>query len=665
MMPNSTQTYQYLPHARPTLVSGKHTLTISQTVKNKSNGDIQLESFERSQQIVVRTPRLSIDPELVHGCYPPDGHSGRYADELPYVVINQATLPWQLSALATPKADGPPWLAVLLFDDQDPWPEAKLMAAAELAKCPSGVASARISREEETSTDTVTVITLPMAQFEHLAPTLEDLSWLTHVRRVSVTDKAASSADIPGEDYAVVIGNRACQTGRQYVAHLISLDGLADLLPGSTKPDSDIETIRLISLLSWNFTSAQQDGSFIGLLNKVDPGPMALPVDAPTSVESADIRLVKDAYARGYCALSHQLRNGANTVSWYRGPLLPLRANPLEIGVSTNSSDALLRYDPDLGMFDVGYAAAWQLGRQMALANKEFGSALSRYKTRWLRNVAIDQQQKGQATAPPSTMSPVPNKVTAAMIASSTVKLTFDANRLCDWLRAPVNAEVVEDIDSDKKVIQSWLSRLYLLYGIPLGYLAPEPAMLPEESLRFFRIDRNWLKALLDGTLSIGGDDPVSEKTLRTELIEHAYDRVGEVRKVLMEEDNAEDDPDKSTEVISGFLFRSRIVGAWPGLEARAFSTAGISEPLPLLRMEKLTPDILLCVFDGQIRRAELIEPAEGQGFKLQPGATFRGEVLDAATGAVGLNMQNSAHFAAHLASDSHIFTYHMKDQKA
>jgi hypothetical protein len=659
------QTSQYLPYARPALVSGDYTLTVRQTVTNKSKGDLELESFERSQHIVVRTPRLSIDSELVHACYPPDGHSGRYADGLPYVVLNQATLPWQLSALAAPKADGPPWLAVLLFDDEDPLPEAKLMAATELAKYPSGVTPAPTLREEETSTDTVTVITLPRAQFEKLAPTLEDLPWLTHVRRVLITDKAATSEDIPGEDYAVVIGNRACQTGRQYAAHLVSLDGLADLLPGSAKADSGVEAVRLISLMSWSFTCTDQDGSFTGLLGKVDPGPMALPVKAPASADSADIRLVKEAYARGYCALGHQLRDGANTVSWYRGPLLPLRANPLEIEVSANSADSLLRYDPDLGMFDVGYAAAWQLGRQMALANKEFGSALFRYKTRWLQNAEIDKQQKGEAKALPSGISPAPTKTARATIASSKVEFTFDAKRLCDWLRAPVNVEMIEDIDADKRLIQAWLSRLYLLYGIPLGYLAPEPAMLPEESLRFFRIDRNWVRALLDGTLSIGGDDPAREKTLRTELIEHAYDRVGEVRRVLMNEDNAEDDPDKSTDVISGFLLRSRVVGAWPGLEARAFSTNGGSEPLPLLRMEQLTPDILLCVFDGQMRRAELIEPAEGQGFILQPGAMFRGEVLAAAKDAEGRNMQNSAQFADHLASHSHIFTFSMKDQKA
>ena len=52
--------------------------------------------------------------------------------------------------------------------------------------------------------------------------------------------------------------------------------------------------------------------------------------------------------------------------------------------------------------------------------------------------------------------------------------------------------------------IAAWLGRLLTLAGVPFGYLVPDEAMLPPESIRFFRLDENWVRALLDGAFSLG-----------------------------------------------------------------------------------------------------------------------------------------------------------------
>jgi len=52
--------------------------------------------------------------------------------------------------------------------------------------------------------------------------------------------------------------------------------------------------------------------------------------------------------------------------------------------------------------------------------------------------------------------------------------------------------------------ITEWLSRLRLLDGVPFPYIVPSDGMLPNESIRFFHLDRNWLDALVDGALSTG-----------------------------------------------------------------------------------------------------------------------------------------------------------------
>jgi hypothetical protein len=73
------------------------------------------------------------------------------------------------------------------------------------------------------------------------------------------------------------------------------------------------------------------------------------------------------------------MRQGEKTVSWYRGPLVPLNHDkPKQIQDPVSCADELLRYDPNTGLFDVTYAAAWQLGRLLALQNQSFALALQR-----------------------------------------------------------------------------------------------------------------------------------------------------------------------------------------------------------------------------------------------------------------------------------------------
>ena len=73
------------------------------------------------------------------------------------------------------------------------------------------------------------------------------------------------------------------------------------------------------------------------------------------------------------------MRQGEKTVSWYRGPLVPLNYHkPAQVQELVSCADELLRYDPDIGLFDVTYAAAWQLGRLLALQNQSFALALNR-----------------------------------------------------------------------------------------------------------------------------------------------------------------------------------------------------------------------------------------------------------------------------------------------
>jgi hypothetical protein len=96
-----------------------------------------------------------------------------------------------------------------------------------------------------------------------------------------------------------------------------------------------------------------------------------------TAGDAKDI--VNAAYARGYTAFDYFMRQGEQTVSWYRGPLVPMNYDKLpQKEELVTCTDELLRYDPETGLFDTTYAAAWQLGRLLALQNQAFAISLDR-----------------------------------------------------------------------------------------------------------------------------------------------------------------------------------------------------------------------------------------------------------------------------------------------
>jgi hypothetical protein len=175
------------------------------------------------------------------------------------------------------------------------------------------------------------------------------------------------------------------------------------------------------------------------------------------------------------------------------------------------------------------------------------------------------------------------------------------------------------------EAVVDWLAQLTLLYGLPVEYLVPDTRLLPPESIRFFHIDRNWLDRLVDGALSVGvhgtRDDAFNESAY-----EEIYRQV-DARQVTLRPSlrgKAEEANGAPGGPITGFLARSVIVSTWPGVEVRA--TRGTTV-LPILRMDLLSPGVLLCLFDGIPDKVEMIEPGEGLHFGVEStegAATFK-----------------------------------------
>jgi hypothetical protein len=177
--------------------------------------------------------------------------------------------------------------------------------------------------------------------------------------------------------------------------------------------------------------------------------------------------------------------------------------------------------------------------------------------------------------------------------------------------------------DTPPEDLAQQLVRLRVLEGVPFEYLVPDEELLPQESIRFFYVDRNWTDALVQGVLSVGA---VSTRD-RVDVAAHWP----AVRDVL---DEAEHDVRASqagiasargaAETLTGFLCRSRAISGWPGVQVRAYRRVGAehaSDPLSgleemrLLRLERLAPAVLLAIIDGVPDQVHLEEPRAGIQF--------------------------------------------------
>ncbi|MET3596191.1 MULTISPECIES: hypothetical protein [Mesorhizobium] len=194
-------------------------------------------------------------------------------------------------------------------------------------------------------------------------------------------------------------------------------------------------------------------------------------------------------------------------------------------------------------------------------------------------------------------------------------RLTAAADYGARMREALAQPPVVFDDDPATIAITDWLSRLMLFEGVPLGYLVPDPGMLPLESIRFFAVDDNWVTALVDGAFSIGqaavgisaGDAAAPQARFKA----RAVGRMSRQRALKLGMTAGSEPIEGFEGVMSGFVLRSALVDVWPGVEVNGFADAAGTEHVPLVRFDILASGLALGLFAGLVQRVTFAEPAE------------------------------------------------------
>jgi hypothetical protein len=613
---------QFHQRCLPPISSGTYTVNVDQDVARL--GAFKNDPFEFS----VAGPRFSLSPSDVYSVYPPSEEAGDFAGTLPHVVFSRRTLPWE-RPVANSGDTLSPWMALLVFSAADfpagSFPDIVTRPVAELLNPKNGEAVGPELKLEarESPADLCTTIDIAWDAFQAAAPSYQDLQFLAHVREVNTGAKETSSLLADGW-FSVVLANRFPQPREENRAYLVSLEGLTDCLPGSPK-DAARRPVRLAVLSSWAFR-CNEAFTFISSMKGLDVALIGVPSNPRANGSSPAREAVRAAQQRGYTALNHSTRLGEKAVSWYRGPLVPLYLGRQAGYDFRPAADAALRYDPLQGMMDVTYAAAFQLGRLLALQDRHFAVALYAYRTRVRRHVndLLSRNRLGKIVGDSGGLE-LERELMAAYLSKSATPKTWSAATEDTFGREQI-APIQETDLAVPENVRKWLGRLMLLYRVPFHYLVPDERMLPRDSMRFFYLDPGWLKCLLEGACSVGrasSRDELVDKELRDNFLKYA---IQESRKVRLQEPLAAG----GWTHLTGFLLRSPVVAGWQGLEMRAWETwdpswtdgegdaveaaKKISELKPL-RIDRLAPDTMFCIFDGKLNYLEIKQPPEGMHF--------------------------------------------------
>ena len=619
---------QFIQSHQTALETGEYQIKIEQNVK-LDNTD---ETFTSNLTFIVQGNRFELKPQEIHGVFPPAGSFGDHSHVLPHIILKSSILPWE--RLAQSGEQNVPWLALLvihegenllrtvqketilettfsdaqnqeltkdkkeqlwqhilsdkigwikLIDDEASIVEksqrkseklagkfAGLEEQVEAVLAQSGntkITTLKKLQQPSTGTikwpgltletgqqedDKVSVIDVPQKLLSEILPTTKDLEYLAHVRQVT-GDKGNS------EPLSLVISNRLPKKEGISTAYLISLeDRYKDNGEFNYQNATEEDYIRLVVLKSWSFSCTEPEQNFMGLLKNLDKDTLKLPTENNPEADQY--------FTKGYVPLPHYLRQGGKTFSWYHSPFIPgeNQTNLALSQLSVRSADQLIVYNKNTGLFDISYAAAWQLGQLLALQDKQFATNLFN----WKRSNAQKLAQNNQQALFPHLFP------------------EGDSN----------SNDTNNDFPQD---IKTWFKQLGMLYDIPFSYLVPDEQMLPPESIRFFWLDWFWVESLLDGAFSIGRvqDSDVKNDSNNNPL-------TGEAKQ------------------ITGFLMRSEVVSGWPDLQIDG-SESSINGDLPMvenqklkiLRSDRLSENVLICLFDGEIRTVDISLKPEGLHF--------------------------------------------------
>lgn len=387
--------------------------------------------------------------------------------------------------------------------------------------------------------------------------------FLAHLRHINLDGtSAAGMTDSEDHVYSVVVGHRAgplsIEKPTPMVAHLINIEGVDAMSTTISE-----KFVSMVSLHSWEYTclppgSLDVESAFEHLgdgLNVMRPQLSKTDTDKLNNEGNVGLR-VRKRLTDGFSLLRYRIQTGELAPAFTRGPFTPTTVKFPDVPPwppNSTTGTKLQILDPHLNIMDITYSGAWNLGKTLGLAQPEFAAALSRVRKQIFddgmqaaQKEVLDQESRRLGVSPLyktreevlATLSESIGKVASLM--EHKVLLQKTNSMVHRWhrperpaldlsYRGPEINDIVDDkfklaakkiarsvedkevpynehntpYSTDWMIVLLWVLDRYHLVDVPAHYLITDPSHLPQEGLRFFTIDHNWVMAMIDGGLSL------------------------------------------------------------------------------------------------------------------------------------------------------------------
>ncbi|RYP65028.1 hypothetical protein DL770_009084 [Monosporascus sp. CRB-9-2] len=676
----------------PSLEAGEeHEITVTQTIaaptvpplKDADNKPLRLVS---EQDFFVDAPQFSLPAGSVYSVYPPHG----YPDDhriLPHVVLSDPHLPWERMGSPASEKDGHaddrnkvPWLALFSFTNEElKLPENALggksykqtgtftvkMSVGELRGIPNVANPITDDMGLHVNDAEGEFIFLKPDLFKNLFSKFDDKNkrqdsggpettryqYLSHVREINTAGMAVAGVEEIGI-FSIVVGSRSGPLDNKapvsVFVHLVSIEGVEGMGSFPTK-----DYVALCSLHSWSYTvmppgmlnvheAFDNIGKTLNVLRPSDSVTTSL--DKGGKVQRRIAARLRD----GYSLVKYKTQTGEQTVALYRGPLTPTVVGPTVLKLSedvakacSNSGQDLQILDREVGIMDISYSSAWNLGRTLALGNEAFCAALYRLRaaihTRAMKETKIDAVRStgsqesyrsradvlsdlkqtieyldglhvgdpGHVSSPDFRIGPPRKRWQRPRLSRREYPLLhYNSSKIKDeYLERAIEAaldlgkatdeSIYDETNTPKStdwmIVLAFVMDRMFLSGVPAHYMISDPSHLPPESLRFFYIDPSWVDALVDGALSLANHSGEDRDRVAIKYAINAY---------LTH--YPEHHPEYTPQVPRyGFYLRSDLVSMFPDLKVEIESDPPICQA-PLLRHEIVTDGVMMGLADRQ-----------------------------------------------------------------
>lgn len=581
---------------QPALTAGFYKVEVDQQFRVDANPQ---KNYTSSLTFEVAAEQFSISPQLVSSVFPPADSLGDFTTVLPHMTISRSTFPWERRSdkASTDK----PWVALLLFSEDE------LAPKVDFKQSPQDFHnsfSLDTMQRSDAYASPVSLVLVGKDLRTNIFPKSEEIAYLAHVRGKI------------GNEQAVIVANRLPFRNKRNFVHLVSLEESFAGADFVGKPGSGGDYYQFVSLYNWEFFCTdhfivtpelfpvfKSDKTVYGALESLQNAEYFDAkdfIDAIAAVTGSPVlgemqkrllatfevshlnqilshlnrtpntlRLPQEDDSlnkMGYLRVDYKLKTGELVNGVYRGPLVPFLPD------ASNGVDQMIA-DPPLSsdswftiikdkddVVDISYAAAWELGRLMALADKKFSAALFLWK------------------------------------------------RDC-YQRYKTNAANTQFPDMPEEV-RTWFNNLVLLKNIPFNYLVPTEQYLPFEAIRFFCIDTAWVHCLVDGAFSIAR---FSELDANIDHELYAGKHPGVIDVELFQKQNPRADV-LTQNPKSGFFLRSRAVSGWPDM---VIEGATVNKKANLVKTN-LSSNLFFCQFDSLIDTVVMYQRPESIHFGLE-----------------------------------------------